>query len=365
MANGTFFIPYWCLSQKGMVLFMESVTKTLVPDKKIQVLLRKRFGETAVLLSAEEMKEGFFNACYKLSLSGCGHDALVLKTGVETGKYVLTYEQGLMQTEVEVYKILEKTEIPVPRVIAADFSRQDINCDYFFMEHLSGAPWGSLIRTEALSPDNVDSLHRELGRYTALLHNIKGGYYGYIREDKFYRHPTWREAFRAMVDSVIQDGRRDKVDLPYTEIYDNLAPFWPLLDEITEPSLVHYDMWAKNIMLVERDGKYIIDGVIDLERCFYGDPVADYISTATIVGDVEKATDFISGYETVKPFIFSLNDKIRLCMYHVYMGLLMGVEVYRYRGDDINKFITMSRGFIKHSLDNLQEINYKTTCQPR
>jgi len=85
-----------------------SVTKSLLSNEKIEELLRKNFGDTVVLISAEELVDGMFNACYKLTIGNCEHDMLVLKTGVTTGKYVLTYEQGLMRTEVDVYRMLNR-----------------------------------------------------------------------------------------------------------------------------------------------------------------------------------------------------------------------------------------------------------------
>ena len=333
-----------------------SVTKSLLSNEKIEELLRKNFGDTVVLISAEELVDGMFNACYKLTIGNCEHDMLVLKTGVTTGKYVLTYEQGLMRTEVDVYRMLEQTEIPVPRIIAVDYSRELVDCDYFFMEYLLGDTWGKFIHTGVISPENTRVLHRELGRNTARLHTIKGNYFGYIRDDKFYRHPTWREAFRAMVDSLIQDGRRDGVELPYSAVYDTFEPLWSLLDEITEPSLVHYDMWAKNILLIKRNGQYIIDGIIDLERCFYGDPIAEYISTVTIVGNLEQAEDFISGYNEVLPFRFTENDKIRLGMYKVYMGLLVGIEIYRYPEADVKQRTAGNSMWIMRMLDELNDL---------
>ena len=335
---------------------MISMTKTLIPNDKIEELVHKNFGDNAVLISAEELTDGLFNACYIITLYDCEYNKLVLKTGIADGKYVLTYEQGLMRTEVDVYSMLEHTDIPAPRVIAVDYSRELINCDYFFMEYLSGETWGKLMRKGLITTENIRTLHRELGRNTARLHNIKGDFFGYIRNDKFYRHPTWREAFRAMIDSLIQDGRRDGVDLPYSEVYDTFEPLWVLLDEITEPSLVHYDMWSKNIMLIERNGQYTIDGIIDLERCFYGDPVAEYISTATIVGNIEQAEDFISGHNEISEFRFNKNDKIRLIMYQVYMGLLGGIEIYRYPDANVAEHTARASNWIIRSLSELNNL---------
>ena len=62
----------------------------------------------------------------------------------------------------------------------------------------------------------------------------------------------------------------------------------PALDEVTVPALVHFDLWPGNI-LVDRpaDGPARIGGLIDGERMFWGDPLADLVSLA-LLDDIRR-----------------------------------------------------------------------------
>ncbi len=124
-----------------------------------------------------------------------GNKSVVLKTGIEADKYVLTYEKDIMSTEIQVYEKLSRCGVPIPKILHTDFSRQFVKCDYFFMEKLEGATWE---KTENLLTDeNRKKLHYELGRYTAIIHNLEGDYFGYIKNDKLYQFSTWKDAFKS------------------------------------------------------------------------------------------------------------------------------------------------------------------------
>lgn len=335
---------------------MFSKTKSILTHEKINQLVRSCFGQEVLIESISELTDGFFNAIYVLGFSKPvkGYEEMVLKVGVEENKHILTYEKDIIHTEILVYQMLSKTEVPVPEVIHYDFSRTLINCDYFFMVKLQGQTWAK--QKSMLTPQNTEQLQHDLGRYTACIHSIKGNYFGYIKDDSSYHYSTWREAFRSFIDNIINDGKNDNVDLPYEAILSSFEPLWSLLDEVKEPSLVNYDMWDKNIMLREDNGTYVIDGFIDHERAFFGDPIAEFISTVTICGELQDALSFQKGYSEIRPFVFNKKEQIRFWMYSVYMGLLAGVEIYRYDQEDIPKFLEMSRYLIKQGLDNIREL---------
>ena len=335
---------------------MVSKTKTVLSHEVINRLVKANFGELSEVATIKELTEGWFNAIYVLGFAKPvnGFDELVLKAGVQDGKHILAYEKEIMRTEVMVYQKLAATDVPVPRVICHDFSHKLIDCDYFFMEKLQGQTWEKL--KDSLAPENAEQLQYDLGRYTAIIHSIKGDYFGYIKEDKAYHFSTWREAFHSFLDNLIADGRRGRVDLPYDEILKALEPFWDTLDAVKEPSLVNYDMWSKNILLKESNGQYIIEGIIDHERAFFGDPIAEYISTSTICGNLEKAKGFQNGYNSIRPFVFGVDEQIRYWIYTVYMGLLIGVETYRYEENDIPKFMEMSLHLLNQGLDHLKKL---------
>jgi len=223
------------------------------------------------------------------------------------------------------------------------------------MEKLQGSNWMKL--ENQITPENKKKLIAELARYTAALHNVKGNYFGYIKDDKRFQFPDWSSAFKGMMNTMIEDGREQGMDLPYDAIMNAFEPLWEIMNEITEPSLVNFDMWNKNIMLAEKDGEYYIDAIIDHERAFFGDPYAEFISSVTICGDVLKSQTFMDNYSLIsgKPFTFTRNDRIRLYMYNMYLTLLMGVEVYRYNEEDIKQRLAYCNWKIPNDLLELKE----------
>ena len=224
---------------------MRSKTKTILSSDKISELVKANFGETTVVTDVTELTEGLFNAIYVIHLAEPlkGHDKIVLKAGVQTGKYILTYEKEILRTEVFVYGKLADAGVPVPRVLCHDYSQKLVDCDYFFMEFLQGSTWAKL--SDKISSENSQKLQYDLGVNTAKLHSIKGPYFGYIKDDESYHYDTWREAFRSFIDNIIDDGRKGGVSLPYDDILQALEPYWYTMDAVKEPSLVNYDMWAK------------------------------------------------------------------------------------------------------------------------
>ena len=337
---------------------MISNTKSILSRETIEMIVQENFGEGIVVEHITELTEGWFNAIYVLSFAGqgvLGYKELVLKTGVQSSKYVLSYERDIMRAEIFVYSLLENTIIPIPKIITQDYSQSLVDFDYCFMEKMQGSNW--MILEEKITPENKEKLIAELARYTAALHNVKGDFFGYIKDDKLFQFPDWSSAFKGMMTTMIQDGRDQGLNLPYDAIMNALEPLWGILNEITEPSLVNFDMWSKNIMLAEKDGEYYIDAIIDHERAFFGDPYAEFISSATICGDVLKSQTFMENYSLVsgKPFTFTRNDRIRLCMYNIYLTLLMGVEVYRYNEEDTKQRIDYCNWKIPNDLLELQK----------
>ena len=49
------------------------------------------------------------------------------------------------------------------------------------------------------------------------------------------------------------------------------------IDEARTPCLVHGDLWPRNILVAQRAGAWVITGILDAERAFWGDPAAEWI----------------------------------------------------------------------------------------
>jgi aminoglycoside phosphotransferase (APT) family kinase protein len=139
-----------------------------------------------------------------------------------------------------------------------------------------------------------------------------------------------------MVAAVLADAARFRVDLP-----DGLAEWFQagsaVLDEVTTPVLVHFDLWQGNIFVDPAESRVV--GIIDPERAFWGDPLADFVSLA-LLDDIEKDRDFLAGCRTVSQKSdgraeFTDSARRRLALYRSYLHLIMLTEtVPRDMGDE-------------------------------
>ncbi|MFD0856014.1 phosphotransferase family protein, partial [Actinomadura adrarensis] len=140
--------------------------------------------------------------------------------------------------------------------------------------------------------------------------------------------PTWREAFLEMVDAVLDDAERFEVPLPRPadHIRGVLAAQGPVLDEVRVPRLVHFDLWDGNILVdLGPDGRRI-GALIDAERAFWGDPMAEFVSLA-LFDDIASDEALLAGYRSAGgSVVFDTAARRRLDLYRAYLYLIMWVE---------------------------------------
>lgn len=307
---------------------MKSVTKSKISTEEIEQIIHKNFpGENVVRI--EELTEGMFNTAYLVEGTGNLQQGVVIKIGPEPSTKILTYEQDILRTEVTVYNKLADKPIHTPDVLATDYSREIIPCDYFIMSRLEGQSWKK--QQKKIPKDNMPSLMNELGKSFANIHTVQGEWFGYIKDNERFRFSNWADAFCAMVADILSDGMDNGKKLPYKEVETIVNKHKSLLLEIEKPLLVDFDLWAGNVFINNRN-RYHITGIVDFERAFYGDPMADFVAAVMLFDDVTQEKDLQAGYSEIsgKPFVVSKNDLIRMKLYSLYLSLIMFVETYRY-----------------------------------
>ncbi|MDF2711758.1 MAG: phosphotransferase, partial [Nonomuraea muscovyensis] len=95
-------------------------------------------------------------------------------------------------------------------------------------------------------------------------------------------------------------------------------------DEVTTPHLVHFDVWAGNVFL-DLTGPPRIQAIIDHERAFWGDPLADFV-TPTIFAELREDDPLLAGYREVTPLELTPAARVRLDLYRAYLYLILLVE---------------------------------------
>ncbi|MFD1146250.1 phosphotransferase family protein [Saccharothrix hoggarensis] len=278
---------------------VDSLTKRRLPESELDALVRRVLG--VPLVAHVELTDGMFNTAYRLTTAD-GRET-VLKVAPPPGVPLLTHERDLMRTEALAFELMAAHGLPVPEVLLHEDG-------LLLMTALRGVPWSTA--RPGLSDAEHGALRRELGEVVRGLHAITGPVFGYVQGPN---GATWREAFTGMVDAVLADADRFGVELPPT-VRGAVEARAHLLDEVTEPVLVHFDLWEANIFLA--DGH--VEGIIDPERALFGDPLAE-IATVALFTELDE--DFAAGYGKRE---FSDAERTRVALYRAYLCLVMIVE---------------------------------------
>lgn len=248
----------------------------------------------------------------------------MLEVAPPAGTPLMTYENALMRTEARFYRRGSAVPgLPVPAVVATGFDRSAIDADHLLMTHLEGEPRNRL--RAGIGAEDLARLRTDLGRLGRGLHRVRGSPFGYP-----YGNPaagaraSRRSAFEGMLADVCADARRFGAPLPVDPglVLGLVRERGRLLDRVTAPSLVHFDLWEGNILLAERDGRPEITGIIDGERSFWGDPLADLVSTA-LFDDITWDPAFLSAY---RPTPLTAGERLRIAMYRAYLAPIVLVE---------------------------------------
>jgi aminoglycoside phosphotransferase (APT) family kinase protein len=293
---------------------MQSTTKISLSNPKIEEMARIHFGNQVRLRDASELTDGWFNTAYRFEL----RDGLigVLKVAPSPDCRVMRYERNIMSAEVAAMKLVhELNTVPLPEIYCFDCSHTLVESDYFMMSFLPGMPLDKA--RKLLSIEDQHEIERQAGRYTRLINDIHEEGFGLLGQN--VRFSTWAEAFNGLICDLLQDGQdlEVKLPLPYAEIFSRLQAFYPALDIVRHPCLVHWDLWDGNIF-VDLESKQIT-GLIDFERALWADPLME-----AYYGEFTDSRWYAEGYG--RDLKAEPQAVTRRKLYNLYLQLVMVIE---------------------------------------
>jgi aminoglycoside phosphotransferase (APT) family kinase protein len=253
---------------------------------------------------------------------------LVLKTPPPAGTPRLRYEAELLHGEALFYESAAAVGVPAPRVLHAQPLESAAGGAFLLMSHLPGRPWWEV--AEGMAEQERDRLRASLGGMVARLHTVHGPGFGYPAGSTGPLTDRWATAFAAMTGAVLDDAEvaGPWLPRPVPAIRAALAAAAPALDEVTVPALVHFDLWPGNVLLDGPAGERTISGLLDGERMFWGDPLADLASLSLFMPDAESDAAFLAGYEAAGGRIpADAAATRRIALYRCYLYLIMLIEV--------------------------------------
>jgi Ser/Thr protein kinase RdoA (MazF antagonist) len=272
------------------------------------------FPDTTVT-DVEQLTGGSFGTVFRVDLADGRRTAL--KVGPDPNARLLRYEAGMLVSEAQYLRLVERgaPEVPGPRLLY-------VSDDWLFMTLVPGTPMCDL-------PEEVDTAPARFatGASVARLHGVTGEFFGYPGERP--RADNWPDAYAAMLRALLDDAVDWDVALPVEpEVLRGLVTkHSDVLATVTTPVLLHFDLWDGNVLTTVEDGRAQLTGLIDGERYLYGDPMIDFASP-WLFRDMlaEDGHPFLAGYRSVRPLDIDAGVRIRYDFAQLYLYLLMVVE---------------------------------------
>lgn len=291
---------------------MHSRTKAKVSDDDLLKMIE--LSGIRDLINIEELTGGEFNLAYMIHTRT---EDYILKIGPKEGTNMLTYEKGIMEVELWAYEQLRRyTDIKLPDIIYS--SHEIIGNHWFIMSVLPG----KLLCDVELSTEQMYQWQYQFGQALAQIHNIKDEKFGY---QQVGLHHTWKDAYYDMIFNLIEDAEKQGNTLPdLSQILRFIRKWEGALEEVEVPRLIHFDLFDNNVF-IDDTGNFA--GLIDTERCFFGDYYADFFAI-DYLGYLEDNKGLIDGYNSTaeEKIQFTPHARARVALSRLMLGLLMFTE---------------------------------------
>jgi aminoglycoside phosphotransferase (APT) family kinase protein len=305
-----------------------SPTQRDLSESEITRYVRDAFGPGTEAVTTVPLSGGGFASVTRIDLAD--GRSVVLKVGPSSEIGILAYEDGVVGAEARYLRLIERRlpGAPCPKVHHHGTDKSPGGSEWLITEFLPGVALTSLER-EA----DRNTVRADLGAAVARLHTITGDRFGFDGGRAGGR--TWREAFTAIIESLLDDAVRWNVGLvvPAERIRAAVAGTADVLDDVDRPALLHFDLWDGNVLCAaDPNGRWGLAGLVDGERFLFGDPLLDFVSSALfqqIELEDDPAHPFVLGYaaEAGRPTTFTARERRRLELYRLHLYLLMTVEM--------------------------------------
>jgi aminoglycoside phosphotransferase (APT) family kinase protein len=295
---------------------------TMMPDQSAARALLRRIGMDVPEKRIAPVFGGTINTTFRIDNGDEG--PLILRIApsdaeVEAGPSWMT-SHGLQREQVTI-GLLSSVDHLLPRTVGFDDSRQYIDRDWVLQTSVRGQQWQEA--RKSLTAAEEQDLWRELGGVTRQIHAVTGEEFGPPLTG--LGCATWSDLVRWDVAGFSVDAHRYGLEQePFEQLQGLVDDAAPVLNEITEPRLVHSDLNERHIFIAPgTDGRPHITGLIDFEFARFADPYSEtiFIDEALLPSNDGRNVALCQGYECDKP---THDDMVRQ---HIYILIAMGWTV--------------------------------------
>lgn len=284
-------------------------------------IVKRYLGEDVNLKTHRLMHGGMVHRVQELFVEGGRYQSVVAKVN-----HIDFYDE--LRHEYEVLKwYYDESPFPVPEPLAFIESSDNFEGVGVLMERIPALN----LADARLSPRGLQALQVQLARHVAALHSSTRPKYGNVVDKKGF--DKWTDVFAPMFEREMHNVR-PQVSSQARDIIDNVwnnLDYW--LPDCQQPSMVHGDLWATNILVDDsHPDRPEILAFIDLEAC-YCDP--------------EYELAYLRLFRTVNEHFFP--------EYHKFHPIRPGYE-RRYRIYWLNTMMLHVRTFGRQYVANVEDV---------
>lgn len=168
------------------------------------------------------------------------------------------------QREAHQLDLLRSVGLPTPRVYRVHTADLDNPDSYLLMEYLPGVPLN--VAKQQCTPEQYDQLQQHLAELVALMHSTTRDHYGRVDGGAEPTFGDWVAFYRHVYDPILRAIEQQQL-VPckqwktVTKVHDRLEQ---LLAHDDQPRLVHWDIWATNVLAApDETGRWRVSGILD------------------------------------------------------------------------------------------------------
>lgn len=251
---------------------MERSTFHSLSTEQIVAIGKRALGDNVRLIAIDEIPGGTFNTIFRLTLDD--ERQIILRLSPPLNNSPWNWDESyLMRREHAIQPFFAPVASLMPKCLLIDFTQQIIDRDYMVQTNLPGERWDHI--SEELSPIENDLLWQQFGQLLKQIHNVQGEMFGLPYTG--FQFSSWSQAILERLESTLQLSAQHQVVIPYIDqILSTVRAHVEVLDAIRIPHLLHGDLWLFNLLVTHDTGGARITGLLDADRAWWGDPVADW-----------------------------------------------------------------------------------------
>lgn len=194
---------------------------------------------------------------------------LVTETSPSPSLSLLRCESTYLESEATILELLSASSLPIPRILTYERPTDGTDSPFILESYISGSSLKAI--GPELKRNERELLEQQLKSLRSIVSEHRSFAYGPAGLVKAGRgFDTWREAFTAMLESLLMDGEDIMVNIPYFHLREAISRWDRHLDDVTEARLIIPSLCEPEKVMVDCK-RNEVTGLLDFGRAFWGD----------------------------------------------------------------------------------------------